>query len=63
MYKKRHVEERILRIAKNFKVLYLTGARQVGKSTLLTHLFPEAPVVVFDPVQDIYEARTDPDRF
>ncbi len=63
MYKKRHVEERLLRIAKNFKVLYITGARQVGKSTLLAHLFPETPVVVFDPVQDIYGARSDPDQF
>lgn len=63
MYKKRHVEERLLRIAKKFKILYITGARQVGKSTLLAHLFPETPVVVFDPVQDIYGARSDPDQF
>jgi uncharacterized protein len=35
----------------------------VGKSTLLAHLFPEVKMVVFDPIQDIYGARRDPDLF
>ena len=37
--------------------------RQVGKSTLLTHLFPEANHVLLDPVQDIQNIRRDPDLF
>lgn len=63
VYKKRIIEKRVLRVAEGFKVLLLTGARQVGKSTLLSHLFPDAPIVVFDPVQDVYDARIDPDAF
>lgn len=46
-----------------FKVIFLVGARQVGKSSLLTHLFPNLKVFVFDPVQDIYNVRKNPDLF
>jgi hypothetical protein len=35
----------------------------VGKSTLLSHVFPETKAVVFDPVQDFYGVRNDPDLF
>lgn len=35
----------------------------MGKSTLLRHVFPEIRAVVFDPVQDLYGAREDPDQF
>ncbi len=38
MYITRNIEETINRISKSFKVLLLTGARQVGKTTLLKHL-------------------------
>lgn len=62
-YLGRHLEERLLRHAGLFKTVLLAGARQVGKSTLLQHVFPEIKAVVFDPVQDIYGAREDPDRF
>lgn len=51
------------RFAASFKVVLLVGARQVGKSTLLQHVFPEVRSVVFDPVQDVYGARHDPDQF
>jgi uncharacterized protein len=30
---------------------------------LLSHLFPDTRAVVFDPVQDIYNAREDPELF
>jgi len=60
---KRHLGERILSASKHFKVILLLGARQTGKSTLLQHLLPQAKMIVFDPVQDLYEARKDPDRF
>src|SRR5262249_16105162 len=43
--------------------ILLLGARQVGKSTLLSHLFPQVKGIVFDPIQDIYNARRDPDLF
>lgn len=62
-YKKRLYEERVLQFVQFFKVLFLVGARQVGKSSLLTHLFPQLPTFVFDPVQDLFNARQDPDLF
>jgi len=62
-YLERHLEERLLRHAKAFKTVLVAGARQVGKSTLLEHVFPDIKQVVFDPVQDLYGARSDPDRF
>lgn len=62
-YLNRHIEERVLRVFNSFKIVLLTGARQVGKSTLLQHIFPKMKSVVFDPVQDLYNARRDPDQF
>lgn len=47
-----------------FPAVVLTGARQVGKSTLLQHtLAGEADFVVFDPVADVESARAEPDLF
>ena len=62
-YRTRHAESKLQQLARHFKVVLITGARQVGKSTLLTHVFSDTKVVVFDPVQDIYGARTDPELF
>jgi uncharacterized protein len=62
-YLGRHLEERLLRNARAFKTVLVAGARQVGKSTLLGHVFPNIKQIVFDPVQDLYGARSDPDQF
>lgn len=62
-YLHRHLEKQILESAKYFKAILLLGARQTGKSTLLSHLFPRVKAFVFDPLQDIYKARQDPDLF
>ncbi|MFA5250277.1 MAG: ATP-binding protein [Parachlamydiales bacterium] len=59
----RHLGNKILSASNHFKVLLLLGARQTGKSTLLRHLLPKARMIVFDPVQDLHEARKDPDKF
>lgn len=59
----RHLELKLLSAAKHFKVILLLGARQTGKTTLLKHLLPHAKTVVFDPIQDLYDARKDPDQF
>ena len=48
MYLQRAMEETILRTGKSFKSVLVTGARQVGKSTLLRHLYPEYSYVSFD---------------
>ncbi|MEX2606784.1 MAG: ATP-binding protein [Kiritimatiellia bacterium] len=62
-YYQRHLEDRLRRHTSAFKTVLLAGARQVGKSTLLRHVFPGVREVVFDPVQDLYGAREDPDQF
>ncbi len=62
-YRPRHAERKLDQLASFFKVVLVTGARQVGKSTLLEHVFPKHHVVVFDPIQDLYGAREDPDLF
>lgn len=46
-----------------FPSIVLVGARQVGKSTLLKHLFPHYSYVLFDPFEDVENARRDPDLF
>lgn len=51
-------------MARSFPVVVVSGARQVGKSTLLAKLFgPKARHVVFDPVRDVEGVRSDPDLF
>lgn len=63
MYKRRHIESVLKKLAPLFKVILITGARQVGKSTLLRNVFPGTPVVTFEPVKDILNARKDPELF
>lgn len=62
-YRIRHLEQKLREYTGFFKVVLVVGTRQVGKSCLLQHVFPDIRSVVFDPVQDIYEARRDPDLF
>lgn len=50
-------------MVEHFSVVVLSGARQVGKSTLLKHIFPDYSMVVFDPSIDVGNARQDPDLF
>ena len=63
MYKDRIVTEKLRRLAGEFPSVVVSGARQVGKSTLLKHVFPDLEMVVFDPVTDVGNARRDPDLF
>jgi predicted AAA+ superfamily ATPase len=64
IYKERLLTPRLQRLIQTFPVVVISGARQVGKSTLLSHAFPaETDCVVFDPVVDVENARQDPDLF
>jgi len=64
MFKNRLVTPRLEALSRSFPVVVVSGARQVGKSTLLNHVFGRrAETVVFDPSQDIGNARQDPDLF
>lgn len=63
-YIKRSVESKVESYARSFPCTLVSGARQVGKSTLLQRLFGDTHrYFVFDPVQDLYGVREDPDLF
>jgi uncharacterized protein len=62
-YKPRIVAGLLKRMVKRFPVVVVSGARQVGKSTLLQHTLPNWDTVVFDPAIDVGNARQDPDLF
>ncbi len=42
MYIERHIESALARLLEQFKVVLVTGPRQVGKTTLLKHSLSEA---------------------
>lgn len=50
----RHIQPNIQYLAQHAKVILILGARQVGKSTLLKHTFPDLPHITFDPFMDLY---------
>ena len=62
-YIRRNIEATVLKTARTFKVLFLTGSRQVGKSTLLTKLFDEYRQITFDDPTVLIQAKTEPGLF
>ncbi len=63
-YYPREIEPVIIRAAKQFRVVVLTGARQTGKSTLLQHLFGKThQYVSLDNPRDLKLAQDDPELF
>ena len=62
-YRHRALSSRLKYLFAHFPCVILVGARQVGKSTLLTHLFPQATHILLDPIQDVQNIRRDPDLF
>lgn len=64
MYLPRTVEKEIPQLCKNFKVLLVTGMRQVGKSTLLHHLSEaDRNYVSLDNFDDLDLAEQSPGAF
>lgn len=63
-YKTRSLEGKFLRMSDFFKIVLVTGARQVGKTTMLRHLSgPDRTYVTMDR-QEVRElAKNDPDLF
>ncbi len=59
----RFIQNRLENVFKYFPCVLLTGARQVGKTTLIKELVPSESMVTFDPVEDIRGAKADPDLF
>jgi len=59
MYIKRHAEDTVEMMNSMFKAVLITGARQVGKSTLLKETFKKYNYVTFDNFNTLEEASTD----
>lgn len=61
--RQRLLAARLLGLTRQFPIVVISGARQVGKTTLATMVLPEWRFVTFDPSIDIGAARADPDLF
>ncbi len=59
-YKKRALKEVIAHVLKDFPVVVLSGARQVGKSTFLQEEFPEFKYLSMDDFSVLEQAKIDP---
>lgn len=62
-YINRDIEDKLLELINSFPCLMLTGSRQTGKSTLLTHLLPHYPYVTLDDPLLREQALSDPHFF
>ena len=62
-YVPRDIEEKLLGLLQAFPCLVLTGPRQTGKSTLLTHLLPDYRYVTLDDPLQREQALSDPRFF
>lgn len=62
-YRLRHIQDRVQFLSSHFKIILITGARQVGKTTLLRKLFTGIPMVTFDRLTDEYGVKDNPDLF
>lgn len=63
MYIKRSIESLLRKRAKNSRCILVTGARQVGKSTLLKKLYSDVAYVTFDDKLLLATAINDPKLF
>lgn len=62
-YIERTIEDIIENSSKTFKGVFVTGACQTGKSTLLSHLFSDIKTVSFDVPFIEEQAKNNPDMF
>ena len=63
VYFTREISQKLIDASKTFPCLVLTGARQVGKSTLLKQLFPNHQYLTLDLPSDADQANNDPTSF
>jgi len=63
MYIKRHIEHAVLRRAITKGAVVVTGARQVGKTTLIETLKPDIPKITFDDLPTRRRAIAEPSVF
>ncbi|MGD9605597.1 MAG: ATP-binding protein [Bacilli bacterium] len=63
MYIKRNIENKIIDASKQFASITIYGARQVGKSTLLSFIFPYIKAITLDDIEIRDYALRDPKGF
>ncbi len=63
MYIKRHIENTVNRLSKNFSCVVITGARQVGKTTMLKNLITDVQYVTLDDYSALNTAESSPSKF
>ena len=63
MYIKRQLENQILKLSKEYSCILVTGARQVGKSTMLQKIFSNTNTISLDDFSLRRLAKTDPELF
>ena len=63
MYIHRHLEPKFMKMSNFFKVVLVTGARQVGKTTMLKHLSKNRTYVSLDDIDTLTLAKEDPKLF
>jgi len=64
MYIDRHAEKLVTQMMEMFKVVLITGPRQVGKTTLLRHLLSDDyRYVTLDDINELAVAKSDPKLF
>jgi predicted AAA+ superfamily ATPase len=59
----RNISQRLQGLVDQFPVVFLTGARQAGKTTLLRHLYPDWPYVSLEDPDERAFANEDPRFF
>ncbi|MBD3320240.1 MAG: DUF4143 domain-containing protein [Chitinivibrionales bacterium] len=63
-YHNRFLEKRFSRLLQHFPAVVVTGARQVGKTTMIEHCTGDmVKTITFDPAIDIGNARAEPEYF
>ena len=63
MYIERNITEYLKKRVFSSFVTVVTGSRQVGKSTMLRHVFPEYSYVTFDDIEALELATNDVKAF
>ena len=63
VYIERFIQDKIIEISKYFPVIFITGPRQSGKTTLVKYLFKELPYVLFENLEMRTLALEDPKFF
>ncbi len=63
MYYPRHLQTKLHQLLAQFPAVLVTGARQVGKSTLIQHIAPDYPYVTLDDPLQLNQAKYEPQLF